>query len=76
MKIITLGIAVLALGLTDTAMAGDPAAGEAKSATCVACHGADDVAWSKMKGRTGIDGAPNDEIHSKSIRKILEKSGK
>ena len=47
-----------------------------RTGTCVACHGEDDVAWSKMKGNTGIDGAPNDEIHSKSIRKILEKSGK
>jgi len=43
MKIFTLGIAVLALGLTNIAVAGDAAAGEAKSSACVACHGADGI---------------------------------
>lgn len=44
MKIFTLVIAVLALSLTNSAIAGDAAAGETKSATCVACHGADGIA--------------------------------
>ena len=44
MKIITLGIALLALGLTNSAIAADAAAGETKSSACVACHGADGIA--------------------------------
>ena len=44
MKIFTLGIAVLTLGLANNAIAADAAAGAAKSATCVACHGADGIA--------------------------------
>ncbi len=44
MKIVTLGIAVMALSLTNVAVAADAAAGEEKSSACVACHGADGVA--------------------------------
>jgi len=47
-----------------------------RTGTCVACHGADDKVWAKMKDKVGIDGAPNDELHSKAIEKILLKSGK
>ena len=44
MKILTLGIALLTLGLANGAIAADAAAGETKAAACVACHGADGVA--------------------------------
>ena len=44
MKISALAIALLALGLSNVAIAGDAAAGQEKSAACVACHGADGVA--------------------------------
>ena len=44
MKIFTLGIAIFALGLANVAYSGDAAAGKEKSATCVACHGADGIA--------------------------------
>jgi len=44
MKILTLGIALLALGLANSALAADAAAGETKAAACVACHGADGIA--------------------------------
>lgn len=44
MKIFTLGIAVLALGLANITLAADAAAGKEKSSACVACHGADGVA--------------------------------
>ncbi|GAM69095.1 cytochrome c553 [Vibrio sp. JCM 19236] len=43
--------AVLALGVSFGATAGDAAAGKAKSAICAACHGADGIAV--------IDGYPN-----------------
>jgi cytochrome c553 len=43
MRISVLALAVLALGLTNVATAGDIAAGQQKSATCVACHGADGI---------------------------------
>lgn len=43
MKISALAIALLALGLTSTANAGDIAAGKEKAAACVACHGADGI---------------------------------
>jgi cytochrome c553 len=48
MKIFTLGIAVMALSLTNVAVAADAAAGEEKSAACVACHGADGVATAPL----------------------------
>lgn len=48
MKIITLGIALLALGLANSAVAADAAAGETKSAACVACHGADGIATAPL----------------------------
>lgn len=35
----TLAVSLASLLLAGTAQAGDPAAGKAKSATCVACHG-------------------------------------
>ncbi len=42
MKISTLAAAAcLGLCLSPAALAGDPAAGQEKSATCAACHGAD-----------------------------------
>lgn len=44
MKISALAIALLALGLTNFAFAGDAAAGKEKAAACVACHGADGIA--------------------------------
>ncbi len=44
MKISALAVALLALGLTNVANAGDVAAGQEKSAACVACHGADGIA--------------------------------
>ncbi len=44
MKISALAIALLALGLTSTANAGDIAAGKEKAAACAACHGADGIA--------------------------------
>ncbi|GAM73062.1 cytochrome c553 [Vibrio ishigakensis] len=43
--------AVLGLGVSFGATAGDAAAGKAKSAICAACHGADGIAV--------IDGYPN-----------------
>lgn len=43
--------AVLAAGLSTTAMAGDAAAGKAKAAVCAACHGAE--------GKAAIPGYPN-----------------
>jgi len=55
MKIFTLGIAVLALGFANIAVAGDAAAGKEKSAACVACHGADGIAiqpiYPNLKGQ-------------------------
>jgi cytochrome c553 len=44
MKISALAVALLALGLTNVAIAGDAAAGKEKAAACVACHGADGIA--------------------------------
>ena len=43
MKITTIALAILGLGLANVVQAGDAAAGKAKSATCVACHGADGI---------------------------------
>lgn len=40
--IVTMALMIL-LPLTGSALAGDPAAGEQKAATCAACHGADGV---------------------------------
>ena len=39
-KLITLGVAGVALAMASSAWAGDAAAGKAKSAVCAACHGA------------------------------------
>lgn len=39
--LIAIGAALCNLALINPAFAGDPQAGKAKSATCVACHGAD-----------------------------------
>ena len=55
MRIITL-IALLALSsLFSFAHAGDPAAGKAKSATCVACHGPEGISnndlWPNLAGQ-------------------------
>ena len=43
-----------------------------RTGTCIACHAATDEIWTKVKDKTGIDGAPTDAIHSKAIEKILE----
>lgn len=76
MKIFTAGIAVLALGLANVAVAGDAAAGKTKSETCVACHGEDGIAmqaiYPNLKGqqeeylvlsiKAYRDGARSDEM--------------
>jgi cytochrome c553 len=54
-KILTL-VALAALGLNiSTAMAGDAAAGKAKSATCSACHGVNGISgndlWPNLAGQ-------------------------
>lgn len=43
MKITYVALAILGLGMVTVAQAGDAAAGKAKSATCVGCHGADGI---------------------------------
>ena len=56
MKLIaTLVTAILTVGLAPGVYAGDPAAGKAKSTTCVACHGAQGVSanelWPNLAGQ-------------------------
>ena len=50
-----LAVALIALAAASGAMAGDPAAGKAKSATCSACHGADGISpnplWPNLAGQ-------------------------
>ena len=41
MKKLVISAGIIALSLSATAFAGDPAAGEAKSAICKTCHGQD-----------------------------------
>jgi len=48
MKMITLGLMVSALTLSVNVMAGDAAAGKAKSAVCGTCHGAAGVSSIEM----------------------------
>ncbi len=38
---------------------------------CLACHRSDEEFWQSLSKKTGIKGAPTDEIHQKVIRKIL-----
>ncbi len=55
MKVIRTTLAVAAVFAASTAMAADPEAGKAKSATCVACHGADGISpnplWPNLAGQ-------------------------
>lgn len=55
MKPVILTAAVLALAASPDALGGDPEAGQAKSATCAACHGADgnsvNPAWPSIAGQ-------------------------
>ena len=55
MKALTIGLALMLLGLANVAVAGDAAAGEGKAAACVACHGADGIAtqgiYPNLKGQ-------------------------
>jgi cytochrome c553 len=48
-------ILALTLAASSVAMAGDPAAGKAKSATCTACHGANGISnnplWPNLAGQ-------------------------
>ena len=48
-KVLTgISVAVMLMGSHSAAMAGDAAAGKAKSATCAACHGADGASAADM----------------------------
>lgn len=51
-RLIIIGLCLLA---SSGAMAGDPAAGKAKSATCTACHGANGISnnplWPNLAGQ-------------------------
>ena len=47
-----------------------------RSGTCIACHGAEDSLWQKVKAKTGVVEAPNDAVHTQGIRKILEKAAR
>ena len=55
MKFILLTISVALLTIASPALAGDAAAGKAKSATCVACHGPDgnsvNPMWPNLAGQ-------------------------
>lgn len=42
---------------------------------CVACHGAEDAVWKKAIDKAGVTAAPSDELHNKSIEKLLKKAG-
>ncbi|GMR21661.1 MAG: hypothetical protein BMS9Abin36_2265 [Gammaproteobacteria bacterium] len=48
MKITTIALAVLGLGLANMAQAGDAAAGKAKASICAACHGADGIGTTNL----------------------------
>jgi len=45
-----------------------------RAGTCEACHGMDMDFWAKMKEEKEIKAAPNDEMHTLGIRRIM-KSG-
>jgi cytochrome c553 len=55
MNRIHLSIVLVALLLSGAALAGDPAAGKAKSVTCAACHGPEGVSanpmWPNLAGQ-------------------------
>lgn len=55
MNRIPLSILLVALMLSGAALAGDPAAGKAKSVTCVACHGPEGISsnpmWPNLAGQ-------------------------
>ncbi|WP_136798888.1 MULTISPECIES: multiheme c-type cytochrome [Desulfosediminicola] len=47
-----------------------------KAGTCIACHKKDQKFWMSLKEKSGIKGAPNDELHQKAIEAILEHGSK
>ncbi|KAA9130811.1 cytochrome c [Marinihelvus fidelis] len=55
MKRTCITLAIMAIASAGTALAADPEAGKAKSATCVACHGADGISpnplWPNLAGQ-------------------------
>ncbi len=47
-----------------------------RAGTCVACHGSETKFWQGLKGKTGADAAPTDELHRKAIKSILDQAAK
>lgn len=45
-----------------------------RAGTCIACHDAEEDVWKEFSLKTGVDGAPNDDLHRKAIRKAFRKT--